>query len=621
MTLLRRNKTAGHRGPRKLAFEPLERRELLSINMVGDEVHVLGTSGRDYAEVNWVEVDDTDLAGAWASQYLDGVYSVELNGETEYFLEDEISRIVFRGYGGDDEFYNNNTDLPSEAHGGSGRDTLQGGWRADLLIGGSGVDHLYGGHGADELYADERPVKGSIFRDDRTVVAVVDYDVVHDPLYSEPVRQVGDFSGQVSLGREMVARVHDYLYGGDGEDTLHGGPYNDRMWGEGGADALFGNKGQDRLFGGDGRDALHGGADDDLLSGDGDADAIFGEEGDDRLFGGDGRDSLYGGQGSDALLGESGRDRLYGGTENDHLLGGSDADYLQGGDGNDGLFGGADAVRDDLWGDERSGTRGDDRFLTRDSDVMHDLRSLDVEVSFPDDYWSPLGGLPTEPWTDREVYWIDRAFSQLQERAQSTVPLKDTHGNGPIEFVNTGQYKWDEFDHGGGEWHTVIQVKDWLQDLWLDQEESLGNTLHELGHNWGYHHDCGETPAHPAGFEYWTPFVALHEESHPDDPDYLGDFVSEYGSRNPREDWSTGWEVAFGYYKSHYNTDPSERLEEKLAIIDEFFAELGTWRPMTLPESHMEIGSFASGEDDGPEAKMTATMSVVALLRKMGLGD
>ena len=572
------NRPARNNGRRRttrvLRCEPLERRELLSINLVGDEVHLLGSWGSDYAEVRWVEYDGSDPASEWASRHGDGRYVVTLNGATEAFhpLDREISKIVFRGYGGDDEFYNF-SDLPSEAYGGPGRDTLQGGSYEDLLIGGSGVDRLYGGSGVDTLYAHERPAEFAI---DASVL--FDSPGASDPDH-EVVRETLVYEYYSVPGPEAL--VYDYLHGGPGDDALHGWRYNDRLWGDGGSDELFGNGGEDRLYGGEGVDTLHGGYGDDLLAGEDDGDTLLGDEGEDRLFGGEGGDTLEGGLGNDVLLGEAGSDHLFGGPGNDHLMGGRGIDFLHGGEGNDGLFGGIDAVRDELWGDEASDDWGDDRFFTRTattSDLIHDLRFHDAEIRLTEG---------TSPWSDREVYRVDTAFAKLQEFAETTLVLEDTMGDRPIELfkmrpldlvneegerVNGSNYKWDD---ERGVWHREIRLKDWDEDAWLDTEhaDTLNTTIHELAHNWD---GTDEQMAHPTGFEYWLDFLDLHRGS--DFSDGSSDFARAYGKTSACEDWATCWERTLGFRHRGAPEVPSPQLEAKLAIVDEFFAELRSWR-------------------------------------------
>lgn len=260
------------RRTRTLRVEPLESRDLLSINLVGEELQILGTSGNDYASVAWRSHDAWTEDGArvevWGiSDYLEVVLNDEVREMHFYDYSPDLVepvKIVFYGYGGNDRFVNQ-TGKPSEAYGGPGRDKLYGGSSGDLLVGGPGVDKLYGQGGSDELYAEDE--SGSA---------------------TEASERVYD--------RRLNARVCDYLYGGGGGDLLVGGPGADYLAGGRGSDELCGEAGEDLLFGEKGRDTLRGGP------------------GDDHLMGGEGRDTLEGGEGSDGLFGgvDAVRDTLSG---------------------------------------------------------------------------------------------------------------------------------------------------------------------------------------------------------------------------------------------------------------------------------------------------------------------
>jgi Ca2+-binding RTX toxin-like protein len=82
------------------------------------------------------------------------------------------------------------------------------------------------------------------------------------------------------------------------------------LYGGGGNDEIHGVHGADILSGQDGNDTLYGGLDNDN-------DTLYGGYGDDRLEGGAGNDQLYDGPGLDILEGGAGDDLLYGGMEND----------------------------------------------------------------------------------------------------------------------------------------------------------------------------------------------------------------------------------------------------------------------------------------------------------------
>ena len=85
----------------------------------------------------------------------------------------------------------------------------------------------------------------------------------------------------------------DWVYGGDGHDSLGGGDGQDELYGEAGNDVLGAGAGNDSLWGGLGNDSLGGADGDDLL---------YGEDGDDTLNGAHGNDTLTGGPGADVFF-------------------------------------------------------------------------------------------------------------------------------------------------------------------------------------------------------------------------------------------------------------------------------------------------------------------------------
>ncbi|MGB2695971.1 MAG: calcium-binding protein [Dehalococcoidia bacterium] len=217
-----------------------------------------------------------------------------------------------------DDFFTNDTGLPSSVNAGGGDDTLSGGTAADSFDGGGGDDDLEGDDGADTLLG-------------------------------------GD-------GDEF------FMDGGAGNDTLNGGNGADDMDGGPDDDVVHGDAGDDFAFGDDGNDKLYG---------DGGADGIDGEAGDDTVDGGLGADTLGGGLDTDTVSyvtrtvpvtvdlsvpsgdGENGESDSVG-TDIENIVAGSGADTLTG-----------DANANRLEGragyDAYSAGGGDDDIQARDS--------------------------------------------------------------------------------------------------------------------------------------------------------------------------------------------------------------------------------------------------------------
>ena len=109
------------------------------------------------------------------------------------------------------------------------------------------------------------------------------------------------------------------MYGGDGNDHLHGNHGDDVLYGGPGNDHLKGGKANDILFGQGGNDRLQGGVGDDILTG---------GDGDDRLDAGSGRNVLIGGRGVDVLIGKGGSDGGSDGASDGGSDGGQDSGNL-----------------------------------------------------------------------------------------------------------------------------------------------------------------------------------------------------------------------------------------------------------------------------------------------------
>ncbi|SDT74727.1 calcium-binding protein [Actinoplanes derwentensis] len=139
--------------------------------------------------------------------------------------------------GDKNDFVQSHASVPLTANGGSGDDTVFGGYGKDTLTGGNGVDDVQGGPG------------------------------------------------------------NDTLRGGHGNDHVEGGPGKDKLYGEAGNDDLIG--GDLDGEGADSGDTIYGGAGNDFLLGGYGNDTLYGNAGNDNLVGGSGKDKLVGGPGND----------------------------------------------------------------------------------------------------------------------------------------------------------------------------------------------------------------------------------------------------------------------------------------------------------------------------------
>src|SRR4051794_33763476 len=83
---------------------------------------------------------------------------------------------------------------------------------------------------------------------------------------------LGDGNDTLNVQAALGAKV----YGGDGNDTITGGPIADMIGGDAGNDVVRGGGGNDLLGGGDGNDEVYGDDGDDVLRGDTGADELFG---------------------------------------------------------------------------------------------------------------------------------------------------------------------------------------------------------------------------------------------------------------------------------------------------------------------------------------------------------
>jgi Ca2+-binding RTX toxin-like protein len=226
----------------------------------------------------------------------------------------------------------------------------------------------------------------------------------NDVIYTTQTVNVALYGGDGSdfLGNNGAAASD--LFGGRGDDTLHGGNSADSLYGDNGNDLLVGGEfdyalalsgsigqfdtatGNDYLYGGEGIDGIYGLDGNDFIFGGGGNDnvssfpafkdnqafaltfytgifsGLFGGAGDDYIDGGNGDDTIDGGFGNDQLFGGNGNETIFGGLGDDYIVtssyitsgaGVGGATYATGGDGNDTIvsLGKGDSIDGDIGDD------------------------------------------------------------------------------------------------------------------------------------------------------------------------------------------------------------------------------------------------------------------------------
>ncbi|GBD43016.1 Alginate lyase 7 [bacterium HR40] len=195
--------------------------------------------------------------------------------------------------------------------GGDGNDRLVGGPGDDVLDGGAGADRMEGGTGSDTFFIDD---VGDVVLDEPADPGI-DTVVVREGFAKSVAASYPHLSASGAttfvvgdaIGRSLPAEAQGFVRGlAPGiENVVLEGAAGHRIVGDGHANRLEGNAGDNMLWG-------EGG--DDHLAGREGADSLFGGPGDDILDGGSGADLLYGGPGDDVyVLGlfEDGPDRIW----------------------------------------------------------------------------------------------------------------------------------------------------------------------------------------------------------------------------------------------------------------------------------------------------------------------
>lgn len=141
----RRRPSARRASTPQLSVNALDRRDLPSVTLSGGILTIIGTNGRDLANVSQT------VPGQIRVQLIKDVTSSGFSDvESLYTSASSVTRVVFQGLGGND-YLNNATSIQTYAYGGTGNDELRAGSGNDFLYGADGVDRLYGNAGNDRL--------------------------------------------------------------------------------------------------------------------------------------------------------------------------------------------------------------------------------------------------------------------------------------------------------------------------------------------------------------------------------------------------------------------------------------------------------------------------------------
>jgi Ca2+-binding RTX toxin-like protein len=384
---------------------------------------VTGTAGRD--DIETFAGDDEIDAGADQDQVV--------AGPGDDIVEGGDGADILYGVAGDDSL-----------DGGEGDDNITGGYGVDTIAGGSGNDWMNGGHGADEM-------TGGAGNDEYVVDNAGDEVIETSGGGSDSVQSFITYVLPAEVENLYLLFGATNGFGNDLANTIHGNLGANRLDGAGGADQMYGfggddlyivNAAGDRVFEipGEGTDTVRSsvthilsdnvehlvltGGGNINATGNGLANSLSGNNGNNRLDGRAGADVMAGGKGHDLYVvnhpldkvvegGSSGNDTVesavsyrlpvhfekliltgvlgYDGRGNaaantitgnaggNLLSGGSGNDIIAGGGGNDRLIGGAGM-------DSLRGGAGDDRFFfnvapgAANADGMVDFAAADDAI-------------------------------------------------------------------------------------------------------------------------------------------------------------------------------------------------------------------------------------------------
>jgi Ca2+-binding RTX toxin-like protein len=363
---------------------------------------LIGGAGRDVMaggtgnDIFYVD-DASDLVLENAGEGFDAVYTsvshalapgaeIELFGTADYTATSSLDL-------GGNEF--NNAIV-----GNGGNNALSGGAGDDHLTGLGGADYLYGGTGRDFMIGG---TGDDIYRVDNSFDTIVEKaGEGYDALYTSASIALSDGAEIERIGTEDYLGTSALFLTGNGfAQDIIGNNGNNQLSGMGGNDHLAGLGGADFLNGGTGIDVAEGGGGDDIFIVDQAADVVRENAGEgfdavyasasftlaagahvellgtvdylavsaldlggnelaNTIVGNNGANALSGFAGSDSLTGLGGNDVLFGGAGQDFLSGGAGADTYLYTAASDSEAGGADTILDFSPGSDRIDLSGID---------------------------------------------------------------------------------------------------------------------------------------------------------------------------------------------------------------------------------------------------------------------
>jgi Ca2+-binding RTX toxin-like protein len=298
---------------RKFRFEQLESRKMRAADIAfnGGIVDITGTDGDDFVEVRFddddihIELTYPDDDGSGTDDIdrrydIEDVTQIRFHGgdgddEMVMFIDEldngvTLNHIYARFYGeGDNDTFDNQTNIRSYIYGGEGDDTLLGGSSYDYIYGDQGNDTLNGREGNDYYY-----FTGANLGSD-TIAEVAGQGVDTINLYGLTLTNNTDWDYTfLDLGATYEQYVYWAQNGEHFKLTLSDGEAIENAYGTNAVDYMMGNGQNNTLYGYGGDDWLFGYGGDDYLYGVGGNDFLWGMEGSDRLYGGNDQDVLFG---------------------------------------------------------------------------------------------------------------------------------------------------------------------------------------------------------------------------------------------------------------------------------------------------------------------------------------